>query len=49
MQECSRLLEQAGPSAGWSERKQLFRQSGVHEALQALRQDRLSREEARGW
>ncbi len=49
MHECSRLMEQAGPGAGWSERKQLFRQSGVHEALQALRQDRLSREETRGW
>ncbi len=49
MHECSRLLEQAGPSAGWSERKQVFRQSGVYEALEALRQDRLSREEARGW
>ncbi len=49
MHECSRLMEQAGPSAGWSERKQLFRQSGVYEALEALRQDRLSREEARGW
>ncbi len=49
MHECSRLMEQAGPSAGWSERKQVFRQSGVHEALEALRQDRLSREETRGW
>ncbi len=49
MHECSRLMEQAGPSAGWSERKQLFRQSGVYEALEALRQDRLSREETRGW
>ncbi len=49
MHECSRLMEQAGPSAGWSERKQVFRQSGVYEALEALRQDRLSREEARGW
>ncbi len=49
MQECSKLLEQAGPSAGWSERKQVFNRSGVYEALEALRQDRLSREEARGW
>ncbi len=49
MQECSRLLEQAGPSAGWSERKQVFRQSGVYEALEALRQDRLSREEGDRW
>ncbi len=49
MHECSRLMEQAGPSAGWSERKQLFRQSGVHEALEALRQDRLSRQETRRW
>ncbi len=48
MHECSRLMEQAGPGAGWSERLLLFRQSGVHEALEALRQDRLSREEARG-
>ncbi len=49
MHECSRLMEQAGPSAGWSERKEVFRQSGIYEALEALRQDRLSREEARGW
>ncbi len=49
MQECSRLMEQAGPGAGWNKRKQVFRQSGVYEALEALRQDRLSREEARGW
>ncbi|MDP9380930.1 MAG: hypothetical protein M3Q29_12425 [Chloroflexota bacterium] len=48
MHECSRLMEQAGPSAGWSERKEVFSRSGVHEALEALRHDRLSREEARG-
>ncbi len=49
MHECSRLLEQAGPSASWSERKQVFSRSGVYEALEALRQDRLRREEAHRW
>ncbi len=49
MHECSRLMEQVGRSASWSERKEVFSRSGVYEALEALRQDRLSREETRGW